>query len=128
MRSREAMGVSPGSMSFYRTKLTRFFSDLDPSKATRQDIETFLLQFCNPGNRHCYFRAIRTFYNWREENYDLPTPMKHMRAPRLPKLIMPALTKEQVLFLIEQAGNVRDKAIIAVLTESGLRLSELAGI
>ena len=128
MRSREAMGVSPGSMSFYRTKLTRFFSDLDPSKATRQDIETFLLQFCNPGNRHCYFRAIRTFYNWREENYNLPTPMKYMRAPKLPKLIMPALNKEQVLFLIEQAGNVRDKAIIAVLTESGLRLSELAGI
>jgi site-specific recombinase XerC len=54
--------------------------------------------------------------------------MKYMRAPRLPKLIMPALNKEQVLFLIEQAGNVRDKAIIAVLTESGLRLSELAGI
>jgi integrase/recombinase XerC/integrase/recombinase XerD len=54
--------------------------------------------------------------------------MKYMRAPRLPKLIMPALTKEQVLFLLEQAGNVRDKAVIAVLTESGLRLSEIAGI
>jgi integrase len=128
MRSREAMGVSPGSLSFYRTKLGRFFLDLDPSKATRQDIETFLLQFCNPGNRHCYFRAIRTFYNWREENYNLPTPMKYMRAPRLPKLIMPALTKEQVLILIDKAGSIRDKSVIALFTESGLRLSELVGI
>jgi len=38
------------------------------------------------------------------------------------------LTKEQVKLLIEQAETVRDKAIIALFTESGLRLSELVSI
>jgi len=49
-------------------------------------------------------------------------------APKLPKLILPSLTSDQVQLLIEHADNVRDKGIIALFTESGLRLSELTQI
>jgi len=128
LRSREAMGVSPGTTQFYRIKLGRFLSEVNADKARRQDIETFLLKFENLGNRHAYYRAIKTFYNWREENFDLPSPMKRLRAPRLSKLILPSLTREQVSCLIDKVDNARDRAIIAMFTESGLRLSELAGI
>ncbi len=41
---------------------------------------------------------------------------------------MPSLSQEQVEYLIEQAGCVRDKAIISLFADSGLRLSELANI
>jgi site-specific recombinase XerD len=44
------------------------------------------------------------------------------------KKILPSLTVEQVNILIEQALCIRDKAIISLLTDSGLRLSELATI
>jgi len=122
------MEVSPGTEQFYRIKLGRFLSEVNADKATRQDIETFLLQFDNPGNRHAYYRAIRTFYNWREETFDLPNPMGKIKAPRLSKLILPSLNREQVSDLLNRVDNVRNKAIIALFTESGLRLSELAGI
>jgi integrase len=128
LQSRQAMEVSPGTMSFYRSKLGRFLSELDVDKAQRQDIEKFLIQFKNPGNRHAYYRAIKTFYNWRVETFGLPSPMKYMHAPRLGKLILPSLTREQVLTLLDALDNVRDKAIVALFTESGLRLSELASI
>lgn len=128
LQSRQAMEVSPGTLSFYRIKLGRFLSELNVNTAQRQDIEAFLLQFKNPGNRHAYYRAVKTFYNWREETYSLSNPMKHMRAPRLGKLILPSLTREQVLTLLDTLDNVRDKAIISLFTESGLRLSELASI
>jgi len=128
LRSRQAIEVMPGTLIFYQSKLGRFLSELDVDKAQRPDIEAFLLQFKNPGNRHAYFRAIKTFYNWRAEMSGLPSPMKHMRAPRLPKLIPPSLTREQVLTLIDRLDNVRNKAIVALFAESGLRLSELAGI
>ncbi|MFC2042362.1 tyrosine-type recombinase/integrase [Chloroflexota bacterium] len=42
--------------------------------------------------------------------------------------MLPSLTKEQVETLTTEAWNVRDKAIISLFTESGLRLSELASI
>ncbi|MFC1945933.1 tyrosine-type recombinase/integrase [Chloroflexota bacterium] len=106
----------------------RYFSEFDPDAAQRVDIETFLIKFENPGNRHAFYRAIKTFYNWREEMFGLPSPMQHMKAPKIPKIILPTLTREQVLKLIDSANSDRDKAIISLLTESGLRLSELANI
>jgi integrase len=128
LQSRRAMEVSSGTLSFYRVKLSRFLSELDIDNAQRQDIEAFLLQFKNPGNRHAYYRAVKTFYNWRSETFGLSSPMKHMHAPRLGKLILPSLTREQVLTLLYTLDNARDKAIISLFTESGLRLSELASI
>ena len=175
IQSRQVMGVSPGTVCFYRTKLSRFLRSLGERETfhtqsvtvsgtvsgakgreyyngfqaqsslcsgvrlepdiptalrdcTCQDIELFLIQFRNSGNRHAYFRAIRTFYNWLEQNFDLPSPMKHMKAPRLPRLIMPSLDRGQVLNLIDRVDSSRDKAIIALFTESGLRLSELEGV
>lgn len=118
------MGVSPGTLQFYRSKLGRFLSELDPDTAQRQDIESYLIQFKNPGNRHANFRAARTFYNWREETFGLPSPMKRMKAPKLPKLILPSLSREEVLMLIDKAHSDRDKAIISLFAESGLRLNE----
>jgi integrase len=128
LRSRKAMEVSPGTEQFYRIKLGRFLGEVNADSAQRQDIELFLLKFGNAGNRHAYYRAIKTFYNWREETFELPSPMKRLKAPRLSKLILPSLTREQVSCLLERVDNVRDKAIISMFTESGLRLSELANI
>ena len=128
LRSRQAMEVSLGTLNFYRVKLGRFLSELNANTAQRQDIERFLLQFKNPGNRHAYYRAIKTFYNWRDETFSLPNPTKHMKAPIVPKLILPSLTREQVMTLINKVDNVRDRAIISLLTESGLRLSEATNI
>ena len=128
LQSRQAMEVSPGTLNFYRVKLGRFLTEVDADAACRQDIEQFLLRFKNLGNRHAYYRVLKTFYRWREQEFDLPNPMRHMRAPKLEKLIMPSLTKEEVLFLIDRAEGIRNKAIIALFTESGLRLSELLNV
>jgi site-specific recombinase XerD len=51
-----------------------------------------------------------------------------MPAPILGKPILPALSSNEVICLIEQVSKTRDKAIISLFTESGLRLSELANI
>jgi integrase/recombinase XerD len=128
LRSREAMQVSPGTLQFYRVKIGRFLSKLDPDILQRADIEAYMLQFKNPGNRHANFRAVKTFYNWREETYGFPSPMKYMKAPKLPRLILPSLSREEVLILIDKAHCIRDKAAISLFVESGLRLSELIDI
>jgi site-specific recombinase XerD len=120
--------VSPTTIRFYEVKLGRFLREVNPDTAKQHNIERFLLQFPNAGNRHGYYQVIKTFYIWREQTYDLPNPMKHMSAPKVGKLILPTLTEEQVKLLLETVDSVRDKAIIALFTESGLRLSELSNI
>lgn len=128
LQSREVKAVSTGSLNFYKVKLGRFLRELNPDTADRQAIERFLLQFNNPGNRHAYYRVIKTFFNWREQSFGVPNPMKHMSAPRLGKLILPSLDREQVIILLKSTPSVRNKAIIALFTESGLRLAELTHI
>jgi site-specific recombinase XerC len=44
------------------------------------------------------------------------------------KVILPSLTREQVTYLIDQAENIRDRAIISLLADSGIRLNELLNI
>ncbi|MFW9835497.1 MAG: tyrosine-type recombinase/integrase, partial [Candidatus Thorarchaeota archaeon] len=128
MQSRLSKEVSPTTVRFYKVKLGRFLEEVDPDKAKQQQIEKFLLQFPNPGNRHGYYQVIKTFYIWREQNLGLSNIVKHMPAPKMDKLILPSLTAEQVKSLIDTIESIRGKAIIALFTESGLRLSELANI
>jgi site-specific recombinase XerD len=128
MQSRKASNSTSGTLRYYKFKVKRFLDSLNPDTATLNDIERFLMQFQNSGNRHAYFRAIRAFYNWREEIFNLKNPIVKMKAPKVPKLIMPTLKLEEILKLISEAVSVKDKAIISLFTESGMRLSELSNI
>ncbi len=132
MDSRRAMGVSPKTLMFYKYTLLRFVDTVDYLRATRHQIERYL-QAIPPnknglGTRHASYRALKTFYRWLSTEYSLENPMQGMPAPILGKPILPAFSREQVEFLMASADCDRDKAIIALFTESGLRLSELASI
>ncbi len=132
LQSRQAMGVSPQTLRFYGERLSKFIMAVDYLKDSRQQIQRYLNSM--PANqyglatRHATFRAIKTFYRWLNTEYGMRNPVDGMPAPILGKPILPALSANEVLSLIEQVSNIRDKAIIALFTESGLRLSELAGI
>ncbi len=130
--SRKAIGVSPKTLVFYYDRLSKFFQHTNYLKTSRKDIEQYLNTI--PANhnglatRHASFRAIKTFYRWLQTEYGINNPMTGMSAPILGKPIMPSLDQDQVQYLIKKALCLRDKAIIALFTESGLRLSELANI
>ena len=132
LQSRQARGVGPQTLRYYRERLSKFIARVNYVNADRQDIEKYLNSI--PPNqyglatRHASYRAIKVFYRWLSTEYELPNPVAGITAPILGKPILPSLTREQVMLLIEQAETVRDKAIIALFTESGLRLSELVSI
>jgi integrase/recombinase XerC/integrase/recombinase XerD len=132
IQSRAALGASSKTLRFYRQRLSHFIFRVDYFKAARQSIEQYLNSIPPNHNglatRHASFRALKTFYRWLNTEYGLLNPMKTMPAPILGKPILPSLTKEQVMLLIDHVTDMRNKAIIALLTESGLRLSEMANV
>jgi site-specific recombinase XerD len=102
---------------------------------TGKEIVQFLdTLLCSNGGKHAYYRTLRVFYNWLyspKSGYNLNpqnNPILMVDAPKVEKKILPSLSQEQVEYLIEQAECVRDKAIISLFADSGLRLSELANI
>jgi site-specific recombinase XerD len=127
-------GVSENTIVFYRKPLTKAIPVLGLITTPRQ-LNTYLDSLsCSTGGRHAYYRAISVFYNWLyspRSGFDLRTrenPIALIDPPKRPRLILPSLTKEQVELLIEKAHSTRDKAIICLFAESGLRLSELLNI
>jgi site-specific recombinase XerD len=132
LESRTAMGVSPRTIEFYKDRLYKFAYKVNYLKASPQSIQRYLNSIHANNNgfatRHASFRAIKTFYRWLDAEYGLNNPMANLAAPILSKPILPSLTEEQVLTLIDRVSNSRDKAIISLFAESGLRLSELTNI
>ena len=132
LKSRQAIGVSPRTLEFYKERLYKFALNVTYHKATPQTIQRYLNSIPPNDNgyatRHASFRAIRAFYRWLGAEYGMSNPMVNIGAPILGKPILPSLTQEQVLLLINKSQSVRDKAIISLFAESGLRLTELTNI
>jgi site-specific recombinase XerD len=69
---------------------------------------------------------IRTFYRWLN-NGEYPDFIKPIKVKIDSITVRPdqILTEEEIKKLIETADNIRDKAIVSVLYESGCRIGEL---
>jgi len=132
LQSRQAMGVSLKTLRFYQERLSKFVRNVNYLKATTATIQRYLNTV--PANenglatRHASYRTIKTFYRWLKSEYGLNNPVEGIQAPILGKPMMPTLDETQVKQLIASVDCVRDKAVIALFVESGLRLSELANI
>jgi site-specific recombinase XerD len=79
------------------------------------------------------FRALQQFFRWLAEEEQLPDPMARLRAPKVSEKLVPVFTSEELSALEKTCqgrtfAKRRDAAIIAVLTATGIRAGELAGI
>ena len=119
-------GLSEHTLAYYRTCLKPLLRSYE---ITPEGINSFLTNL-NCGNAKLnYFRAIRTFCNWAtRECYLKENPLDGIDQPKPAKRILPSITAEQVEQLMATVDNPRDKTIISLLADSGVRLSELSSI
>ena len=81
--------------------------------------------------KHDYKVVLRRFYKWLRESDEYPPEVKWIKATmknNRTKLPEELLTEGDVKKLIIAANNPRDKAIVSVLYESGVRLGELLSL
>lgn len=79
------------------------------------------------------FRALQQFFRWLATEEQLPDPMAGLRGPQVREKLVPVFTSEELSALGKACQGRsfvqrRDAAIIAVLTATGIRAAELAGI
>jgi site-specific recombinase XerD len=79
------------------------------------------------------FRALQQFFRWLAIEEKLPNPMTGLRPPKVTGKLVPVFTSEELSALEKTCqgrsfAQRRDTAIIAVLTATGIRAGELAGI
>ena len=105
-------------------------------QADARDIQRWMVQLLgrySSAYASIQFRALRQFFKWRAAEEQCPDPMTRLRAPGVTVTAVPVFTSGELSELDKACQGRsfaarRDAAIIAVLTATGIRLSELAGI
>ena len=135
--------LSPVTIRDYEQKIGSFVSFCSgigadaPSEVTVNHVRMFLLKLqerCKPHSIHDYYGCVKRFFNWMVTEGALEhNPMSNIRPPKYPKELISPFTAEHIkdlLLLCDQGKflGVRNRAIILTFLDTGLRLSELAGI
>jgi len=78
-------------------------------------------------------RTLKAFGAWLVAEYDLEShPLRGLRTPRVPQVLIRSLREPDLLRLIEAAARSRmpqrDVAVILFMVDTGLRVSEVVGL
>ena len=129
---RRLRGLSPRTCQFYEGYLRRFVNTTDKPllDISKSDIATVLASLdCNAGGKHAYFRVLRAFYRWAcQEGLLVNSPMVNMKAPKVPAPLRYSVDLDAIPVLLAACQNLRDKLVVSLLADTGLRLSELASL
>ena len=130
-------GLTVRGEEWLRETLSRFLSWLPVpvEDVGRTNIVDFLAMYdAKPWRKHSFYRALRSFWKWVSINHEQPNPFIDrfgnlvIEAPKTPNDVLYTMTPDSVKSLIAAATTTRDKAIISLLADSGVRRGELTSI
>lgn len=100
-------------------------------------IRAFMLDLegvLKPNSVNCIMRGVRALFNFLEaEELIEANPMRRVKMPKVDKVILPAFTREEIAKLEKATSgktalDVRNRALIYLLLDTGLRLAECAAL
>ncbi len=131
--------LSPKTIEFYKAKF-KVFADYCEAQAIaaidQLDASTLRRFFLwleergnNPGGRHAYFRTLRAWLRWLEDEYEgFTSPLRRLKTPKVEVQPIEGVSLADVQALLatcdKSFSGCRDKALLLFLLDTGLRVSE----
>lgn len=79
-----------------------------------------------PYTVHSHAKHIRTWLRWLfDEELIAADPTARLKMPRLPNELLPVFTVDDVKKILDAAETARDKAIVLLMLDTGLRAAEV---
>lgn len=143
---RRVQNVTAGTLKYYRVKLGKFLAYCDREgihqveRITPDDLRRFLVRLDelghNSAGKHAFYRAIKTFLRWYQgevEPAGWVNPISKVKAPKVETVLLEPVNPESVVAMVATCAgrsfaDLRDKAIILTLLDSGLRAAELLNL
>src|SRR3989338_1579040 len=132
-----ANGISAGKVHRYTDDLIILarWLNKDYQKCNRKDIEALILKLEQSKyaewTKYSFKVGLRKFFKWIKNSDELPVEVKWIKlkiknnATKMPEDLV---TQEEVKQMILAANTPRDKALLAVLYESGCRIQEVLSL
>jgi len=129
IKSRISSNLSPRSIEWYEDRLRSFVKFCPNLPRRPEPIEDFLASVHgNPETKRDTFNALRTFFKFISQRHRIPNPMEAVCPPRRPKTRMATLEDFELVKLLEQAEGLRDRAILTLLVDNGMRAGEMCSL
>ncbi|HLF71941.1 MAG TPA: tyrosine-type recombinase/integrase [Dehalococcoidia bacterium] len=147
----EAVNAAPRTLETYGLAIEQLGAflraqgmPLDPTRVTREHLEEWLRYLMRPAadggkgvsatTANQRYRSISRFFGWLVETDEIAaTPMLKMHPPKVPERLVPVIGDDDLARLFKGVAGTdfesrRDKAIISLFVDCGLRIGEMAGI
>lgn len=130
------------------TRICKFLNNPDIDKISITDLREFMISLSEnditESTRQYYWKVIKSFFKWAEEELEISRPDKRLAMPKVQKPDILPYTEEEIKRLIKACGKMkpssptnraayqakrstakRDHLIIMILLDTGIRVSEL---
>lgn len=131
LAAKGAAGLSAATLRTYRQRLGYFVAWQGDRALDRPTLRAYLVHLaaCDLAatSRASYFRDVSVFCSWLVDEGELDASPAQRLAPKVPKRLPASYRPEQIAALL--AGcDARDRALIVLLLDTGLRASELCSL
>ena len=139
-------GLASNTITAYRHDLERFFHYLSINQLAFDqikvdDLSLYVAWLRGMGNTEFKIGhssiarnviSLRSYYNYLAKEHKLNNPAANFKPPKIAKRLPKALSIEQILSILNIAGDdrisLRDKAMLELLYSTGARVSELINL
>lgn len=126
-------GCSEKTLKYYKSTIENMLKKLQkPVKhITTEDLRGYLAEYhkrsnCSKVSIDNIRRILSTFFSWLEdENYVLKSPVRRIHKIRTGKIVKEIYTDESLEIMRDKCKEIRDLAIIDLLSATGMRVGEL---
>ena len=133
LAAKQVEGCSPRTIRYYRFTLMKALNQIGKTvtQITTDDLRRYLE--CYQQNETVsktsldnVRRILSSLFSWLEnEDHIIKSPMRRIKKIKVGKVVRPTLADEDIERLHEATQNIRNRAILALLISSGMRVGEL---
>ncbi len=133
LSAKKLEGCSERSLRYYASTLSRFTSSTakHAHEMTTDDIRDYLAGYSRDGRAgkttvDNVRRVISSFFSWlEEEDYIYKSPVRRIKKIRTSRVLKPVYSDESLEELRDSCKELRDLAMVDLLTSTGIRVGEL---
>lgn len=134
--SKKVEGCSDKSLKYYVNTIEKMLQKINKSviEISTNDLRTYLSEYQESKKSSRVTidnmrRIFSSYFSWLEdEDYILKSPVRRIHKVKTGRLVKDTLSDEQLEILRDSCDEIRDLAMIELLTSTGMRVGELVKI